>query len=168
MPSFSFGCAARVAAKRGRTAAQPHSRTAARPHCRTASRPHGPTAARLHGGTAARRTTEWRHRTAERVGGGSPYTRLRFPPPTELGQPARSARRAACVHPLLDRIGDRCFSCPSFGGPCAERCGEGADGAASTVRADRGATGSRCSDGSGLTGTTAERIARCARAVAER
>ena len=42
MPNFSFGCATRVAAKRGRTAAQQHSSTAALPHGRTA---------RLHGGT---------------------------------------------------------------------------------------------------------------------
>ena len=104
------------------------------------------------------------------VDGGSPYTRLRFHPPTQLGQSARSARREACVHQLLDRIGDHCFGGPSFGGPCAERRGEGADGAASTVRADGGATGARCSDCSGLGGTAAERIARpmCARAVAER
>ena len=50
MPSFSFGCAKRVAAKRGRTAAQPHGRTA-RLHGGTARR-HGRAAARRHGYTA--------------------------------------------------------------------------------------------------------------------
>ena len=57
------------------------------------------------------------------VGGGSPHT-----PPLP---PARSAWSASTVR-----------------GGGAERRGE--DGAASTDRADRGATGARCSDGSGL------------------
>ena len=50
MHSFSFGCATRVAAKRGRTAAQPHGRTAA-PHVCMAARRHG---APPNGGTTRR------------------------------------------------------------------------------------------------------------------
>ncbi len=54
---FSCGCATRVAAERGGTAARRHGGTA---------RLHGGTAARPHGGTAARRR---RHRTSGRLHG---------------------------------------------------------------------------------------------------
>ena len=87
------------------------------------------------------------------VGGGSPYLRLRSPPPAQPGQPARSARRAACVHPLMDRIGDRCSLLRrSLRGEARRGLGR------RSLHGPRGPWGHRSAvrafDGSGLGGTT--------------
>ena len=202
MPSFSFGCAARVAAKRGRTAAKPHSSTAALPHGLTASRPHGRTSAWRHGGTAHHRmsaphggthgTVARQHSTAHgctaaphvctsarrhgraaalrelrardqrdgarsnrrRVGGSGQrlYTRLRFFPTakpaarTHSGRPparhraplAAAVRTHASAYPRpLSWVSQHG---PRGAQPAYTRCWTAS---ASTVRADRGATGAR-------------------------
>ena len=139
MPNFSFSCATHIAAKRARTAAQQHSSTAALPHGLTAALPHGLTASRPHG-----RTSAWRH-------GGTAHHRMAAPLQPAYTRSLRTPAAGPHRGPLL-RLSLRRRSLRG-----EARRGRGRR---SQHRADRGATGARCSDGSGLGATTAERIAR--------
>ena len=215
MPSFSFGCATQVAAKRGRTAARPHGRKAARQH-RTSAWRHGGTAHHRMSaphcgthGTATRQHSTAHVCTAERPCGHTARTAGARARPTRrsplessprrrqrpgsthasassrpLSRPrARTAaarpraterrwRRQSVHTPPLQPAYTRSLRTPAAGphrGPLLRLSlrrrslrGEARRGRGrrSQHRADRGATGARCSDGSGLGATTAERIAR--------